>query len=635
MKDLFFSEFKRYQKLMWGLAALHVVLWAFASKLMPTMAFHPVKQLFLLVIASIGGIVFGLVSTGLHQRKNHWTYLVHRPLDTSKIHLALAAANLLTLFTVICLPIVLVFGFLDVATTNVVDSRHYLTIAHLFAIATSSYFIASYAMSSPAKASFLALWVILLVVGGIALPLWQIALIDISFILLSAFLSHRSFRINKQHLIEDKCFALGTVVMLQPVLLLLLVMSGGLYYHIPLFITGNHPNKDHDLNSYQNYITKERDQGFAQLLAKASHPAKASLIRQVSMSEYHFVRGSVFNLPRHQQLVVNEPKLRYSLPEPGGENHWVFSHNDMVFVGSNLQTGNIVGYFGKTGFFDNLSELTAADKFDQVVVPVDEKFLQSKDTIYTINFSARTVSVHHQLPAGEYYTKTVKNFFDRSVLQSNKATYIFEFVDFYYGKETIQPEHVVAHPNELSVYQEVFFTEVQDGFVIRYVDKHYHGYLQPGAALIYVEHNGDISTLVDFKFTEKHFPDLMSYQAFIFSPWFLNLVNGLVPSQLYYSSEPYRPYQYFWQREVPAGIWLAILFTSLLAMAGTLWLGRRLEWSRATITFWLSVTAVLSVPGFVAVLLLHVKPLFANKKQSSKKCSKTIEAVSTKEHAHV
>ncbi|GHF89323.1 hypothetical protein [Thalassotalea marina] len=608
MKLLFLTEWRRYQRLAGLLVLLHLFLWTIMSNFVPTMMMHPMKQLFLLALPCVGGIAFGLISMGLHRRKNHWTFLVHRPVSIARIHLAISLANICFLFCVVCLPILLVFGFVDLSSNQVVDIRHYLTVLHLFALAICSYFFASYALLSPAKASFMALWTLLLVQGGVSLPLWQIAIIDMSFIALSFYLAHKSFQINTDSLLKNKGFVLASVLVLQPFVLIILMAASGLYYHLPLAVMGDHPNNNESLNSYQNFISKDRDQSFQQLVSLSDHPDKQTLYRQLSLSEFQFISYKSLASPRFQQLFTVAKDV--ILVEANQEIQWVLSHDKRVFIGRHNKTDNIVGYMGTTGFYDTLEQLTESDKFEQAVIVTDNQFLQSGRQIYQVNFADRKLVLKHQLPAGEYYTKPIKNMFERTVIQSNKATYLFEQVDFYFASKQLTPQHRVTHPNNLPSYQEVILSEMQDGFLIRYLDPHFYGYLQPGAQLKYVHHDGEIDTLVSYAFTESHVPTVIAGQTFVMSPFVMNIVNGLVPSQLFFANEPYHPYQYVWQRELSLSLLLWIIAGVLTAILGTLVLAKYLAWSKQTCMFWLGLMLIFSLPGFIALLFLYSLPLF-------------------------
>lgn len=633
MKLLFLTEWQRYQRLASILMVLHLLLWGIMSKLMPTMAMDPMKQLFLLALSCCGGIAFGVISTGLHRRKNHWTFLVHRPVSIARMHLAISLANICFLFCVICLPILLVFGFIDLSSNQVVDMRHYLTVLHLFALAICSYFFASFAFLSPAKASFMALWSLLLVMGGVSLPLWHIVLIDTAFIALSFYLAHRSFQINTEPLLQSKKFVLASVVALQPFMLILLMATSGLYYHIPQTIMGTHPNNDEAINSYQNFLMKERAQSFQQLVTLSTHVEKQVLYRQLSLSEYQSISYKTLAYPRFQQLftVVDD----VTLVEASKEVKWVLSHDDRVFVGRHIKTDNIVGYLGITGFFDALEQITERDRFNQAVITVDNQFLQSGTTIYQVNFDDRKIVLKHELPSGEYYTKPIKNMFERTVVQSNKATYMFEQVNFYFSPKRLLAQHRITHPNDLPSYQDVVVTEVQDGFLIHYADSHFYGYLQPGAHITYVRHDGDIEHLASYAFTEPHVPTLVSGQTFIMSPIVMNIINGLVPSQLSFASEPYHPYQFIWQRDLSMSMWFWIIACIAVAMLGTVMLARYLVWSKRTTLFWMTSMLIFSLPGFVALVLLHCTPIYQTwRSRISGKGSQQVKVLN-EEHAHV
>lgn len=634
MFDLFVSDYKRYRKLALIMAVVQLFAWLLMAKAMPTLAPHPLKLAGLLALSTIGGLAFGLISMGLHKRKNHWTYLVHRPLPINRIFAALSSAGLVNLFIAISLPLLVIVGFLDLTTSNVVDARHYWTVIHIFAISTTAYFLGCYAVLSPAKASFLSFWLLVYVAQGNNLPLWQELSLDAGYMLFSGYLAFANFKVNPNKENSCKLVTITAIIALQPALLLIVLMTNNLFYHVPVALTGNHPNKDLSIPSYQNFLGQKRADSFAQLLKTSDSPYVEELLRQSEMSEYHFTRRSNFTAPYKQQLFFKEKPQRFSLPEPETDIQWIFSHKEMAFIGRNTRHDKIVGYLGPFKFADSLEHLTINDRFNQAATVVDNRFIQTSNTIYTVDFKARKITKKYQLPHGEHFTKTVKYLFERAIMQSNKATYLFDEIDFNNPNITNEPEHIVPLPGQVTRFNSIVITEVLDGFLIAYADQHLNGYHQTAATLIYVQHSGEQHTIASLEF-EQYIPDFIQYQAFIISPILVNTLNGLLPSSIKLSREPYSPYQFFWQRALPQSVIIySILFMLLTAITST-WLVRHLSMSKSNKVLWIAASTLASLPGLCALIIHNFSPLYAQYKKNKALKNSALQSPTQKEQANV
>jgi len=381
-------------------------------------------------------------------------------------------------------------------------------------------------------------------------------------------------------------------------------MFQGIYYHAPLSIFGMHPNGNEDFNNYKNFTLKKLPLQFQQLLAESSSQSAEQLSRQVTLSKYHYVRSKNFHAPYKNQLFLKEHKKRFALKgeEPG--NIWVFSHQENVFVGRNVQTDNIVGYLGLVGFYKTLAEIEGAERFTEVPAVVDHRFVQTRDKIYAVDFKNKKISLKHQLLTGEYYTKTVKFMFERAVFQSNKATYFIDQIDFNHKSKQVVAEHIIPHPSDLIYYDNVAITEVLNGFLLRYRDYHFNGLDKPGSALIFAQHDKTITQLASYEFTEHRISSLIRNQPFIFSPIVMNIIDGVLPTQIKHSYRAPKQYHYFWQAKRSNTILLFCLFAALFSACMTYFIASKMPMTKSNKALWTIVSLVFALPGLLAFLLL-------------------------------
>ncbi len=637
MFDLFINELKRYRKVaILGFLA-HMIVWAVMTKIFPALAPHTIKFLVLVGLAVLAGTALGVVANSLIRRKNHWTYLVHRPISTGNIHLAISGAHVMALILVVALPIFLIFGFYDVFTTSVVDARYYWTVVHLTCIALTGYFLGSYGVFSPAKASFAALWLMFYVTHETPLPLEIELSVDLFFVISSFALSRYCFKVNPENVRQTSVFTVASVLALQPALLIVLLMIQGTLYHTGLAIFSTHPSKNFELNSYQNFRSKDLPDAFGQLLEQSTNPKATTIAQELALSKYNFTRKHTFNAPTRQQLFFKEKPQRYAMVDETNNRLWVFSHKDMVFVGRNSQADTIEKYIGANGFFNPEKTVKASDKFTQVPAILSNKFIQSADTIYTIDFEHEKVVTKFELPANEVFVKNMKTMFDKVVIQSNKATYFFDTIDFNLSSKTIVPEHVIQHPNDLMRYEQVVISEVMSGYILGYFDNHYFGYNQPGASVIFADRDEKSGEpLVEYAFTEPHVAMPITYQSWLLSPIVMNVFAGIFTSNLHVQGEPYAPYQFFWQRDIPSSVQTLAICLLLASALLSFIVARHFQLSSKQQTLWAILGLTCGIPGLLALMLLnwnaskHMILSFVPANKSSQR-----HQMVTKEHANV
>ncbi len=611
MYDLFLSEFKRYRTLAVVVCVIHCIVWAVSTKFMPFVVPHPFKMMGITFITLIGGVVFGLASTALHKRKNHWTYLVHRPLSARKIYLALMSAGLLLLFIALSLPFLAAIIFLDLFSNNVIELRHYLMALHLFLMAGCAYFIGVYAILSPIKAGLLAIALMQYLAHAVKANGAFDILVDSAFLLFTFYLARSVFQVNLSLQNIDKPKALLSLIALQPAMLLILMSAPSLYYHLPLKLIGQHPqNSAVDFNAttengiYFQFRRAEPKTQTQFLLQYSEHDETRSLNRQSRLAEFKSLSQADTEPHFSQQLFLKERKERFALNDVEREAQWIFSHDLGIFVGLNMKSDEIIGYFGREGFFDKTDNVSAAQKFNEIPLIVDMRFIQTSRSIYGVDLINKQVSRKFTLPDTEFYTKNVSFVFDRAILMSNKATYFFDAMDFNHARKALQAEHVIDNPIPNTLYDDVSVSEVFNGFLVQYRSYHFGRYETPGAALVYVQHNGKIETIATHTFETKIKPDFIAYQPFILSPIVMNLIDGTLNKAITFASEPAKGQFYFWQRSLPQHV---IVYAFLLMSVSALLTLRLLKRSPMPVQFkwvWVGVNFVLSLPGLLALISL-------------------------------
>ncbi len=603
MIDLFKSEFSRYKYAALAFYLVQVLVWVLVSRISFILSPGVNKYLIITLAVIIPGFLFGVLSMGLHSRKNNWAYLLHRPLSKHKIHLALTASAVSLLFIGFVLPLLSVVFALDVFTNNVVDVRHYLFSAHMFALVSITYFIGCFLILTPSKLSILAIWIIsYLIVPNLGVASLDLAL-DLVFATMLFLVVRGSFNVNIAEFASGKMTIIISALILQPAILFILLISQALYYHLPLIAMGNHPGTNTESDFYRGFYNAKSMDAFAQVISASDYADKKSLLRQLTLSEFDSIPRTSFPLAHKGQLFIKDSS--FAIINKTDNEMWVFSHDKMIFEGRNIASGIAVGSLTAQGFKSLDAVLTQADLFKAVPLSLEGRTIIFPDQIYRIDFEQQLFVLKHQLTKGEFYQSPVKYAFERVLLSTNKALHVIDQIDYDDPDLQVKTENVVPHPISTNRDFTIELTELLDGFLILYASQHYHGFNMPGAAIKYLQHDGNTDFLGSIEFPDSHLPALIEHQPFMFSPLTMNLVNGSLNSVAKFNENPPAEFRYFWQQRYDITVVLFALIGSLLSAVITFLLASKMPLSKSNRWTWTLLNLLLSIPGLVSFLILN------------------------------
>ena len=607
MWDLFNSEFKRYRVAAILILVGQLLLWMLYSRFDLVLIPRSEKHAYLVFSCVFAGLLFAAISIGLHKRKNSWTYLIHRPLTCTRIHQALSAAGLALLFIGFVLPFLLVLIYMDLFTNSIVELRHYIYMLHLMMITSVAYFLGQFAMLSPNRLLFAAVWVLTYLIISNQEPLSYFAAIDLLFLAIAVYLAHRSFKVNLNAYSEDKGAIVLSALVLQPALLIGLLSLQAFYYHIPLNIIGSHPDQvqlaQGQTSGYRQFIRQEIPDMYQQILAESSTPIAKSLSRQVTLAEFNDFSGARYRAPQKGGLFMHDSSQHFMLAD-GQNATWFFSHNDMMFVGYNNISNDIIGYLGPQKFVASRKEITPQNQFKEVAIGINQNYIQTKGAIYRVDFEHKRIDVKHKITANdEYYTTTIKPMFDVVAVQSNKASYFFNQISFTDSFTLEIPEHVALHPTAISYKLDVTITQVTDGYLAMYVSHHLLGTDKGGAALVYLPYDGESQVVGTLAFRQT-LPDLISYQRIMFSPIILNLIDSSLNSVVHFADDLPKGHGYFWHRSLPSSVIAFCVVVALCSAITVYVLASKSTVKKTNKYLWTAIALLFGLPGLLAFLMM-------------------------------
>lgn len=602
MLDLFKSEFARFRLFAWLFCAAQVMAWIMVGKITEILQPGSSKNVLMMLSVVFAGAAFALLTMTLHKRKSHWAYLVHRPMPIDKIHLAVSLAALALLFIGFVLPFTLTLLYLDMFTENVVEMRHYLYCVHMMLVAAMAYFCGSFAVLTPSKGAYLAIWSVTFLILRQSTPVYFDLLIDVVFVAVGYYLARYAFKIDLSTFNERKLGIVFSALVLQPAIIVALVLSQGIYYHIPLMAMGAHPDDDSSRNAFHTYRGKETLEQFSQLLAQSQHPKAAQLKRQLALAEFERLatRNQMPSL-KHQLFVKDND---YAVAQAKEGIIWVFSHKDMVYVGRDMINEQFRGYLGVRGFIADGKALEAADRFTRIPRIFGANLIAAGNQLLEVDFKRKALFVRHQLEAGDLYVATPVAAFDKIWLKSQKALYILDQTDFTKSSDTLTADYMYPHPVDTKVDVGIDFTEVPDGYLVLYGSRNFNGYAKGGATLVFIPHESKPAGLATVAFNRQQVPDWIYFQKFIFSPIFNNLVEGTIGTILQFRPLPPEGERYFWQQKLNVGVYWFTVLLALLSAVATWLLSARREISKSNRLLWTVLNLVLSLPGLISFVLL-------------------------------
>lgn len=604
MFELGKSEFFRYQK--WAILLCIILLgvFGFISKLKPFL--EPAReQTALINLLFFGGsFAFGIMQMALHKRVNHWTYLIHRPIETSRIYMALCTAGIAIIFVGFGLPYLIMVAGLDAFGSSVIDNRHYLYVVFLLLTCTMSYLIGSLVVLNASWG--IALLMIMLVLVLLPNPDNHFKqFFPVVFIIASLFyLNVKSFKPDLSRHLKQPFSLILLAVPMCFALSFCIILSSTVFYHIPRFIAGNHPDNNPVDGSYSYLWEYEPKEFPAYILENTDTEFAKQMVRQAKLADENWIDVDTWTFPRKGQLYVNDKQ--YSLEHSSTNSFWQFSHDEMLLIGFHKTSGKRIGLLGRNGFIKNYSKITESDRFIEVPFLLGEKYFMTKTHVFQVNFEENLLETKYQLQDNEYFIgiPQLKEHFvafatNKNILLFDPRVYKDEYVELI-------PDYVVPHPVAPKFLWGLKSYRLADGYLLTYFNRHHYGYDQPGAEAYYVNLDGEVTLVGGRKFTMHKHPAWIRHLQYITSPIIYASHNML----FHFLEKDETGYGFLSLAEIrafnyPSYVnYIAILLHGL-SIVGAIILCRKHTLSSPQVATWVSLCAFLSLPALFSMLLLN------------------------------
>jgi len=336
MRELYFSELRRFRKAALLAAPLHLICLFVLLRFVDFMHLSARGQLPLLFLHAALAFGFGLYQFGTYRQPNRWMWLMHRPMPAQAIAAALCGASATLIFGVIGLP-----GFLALAgnqflTTRIVDAHHYAVVLHGALFAIAAWLCAAYVMLNRSKLGAAVVMLPFTLMFTIA-SVYQVLLLDVLCVSLLVAMVGTVMQPNRY---APPCGAGAVLATALPLVLssyFLLTAGGGLIYQCAAILHGSHP-LNMEVPPAGGFTEAERikpEEGMLLGLAVSKDPRAPGWREQVAGNT---IDSAVYvdSYPIRNQL-----GLQWSDEFRDDENklQWTYSQDKAAFIGRDPFSG--------------------------------------------------------------------------------------------------------------------------------------------------------------------------------------------------------------------------------------------------------------------------------------------------------
>lgn len=601
MKDLFFSELRRFRRLTLLAATGHLLLLLFLNRTTNLLQQAYFDSMVLFGVYLLLGLALAVVQVGSYRKPSQWLWLIHRPLSTDRIFAALALSALTMLSLVLVLPLLLLVLGTAQFTTKVVDSHHYAIVFHLLAFAMMAWLAGAHACVSRHKAAIVVLAAPLLLAVHL-ISVWWLLLPVLSCLVWLSWITLKSFRANRDAPIADHGTLLLTALPLQLGLFLLVFALGKMLFLTASIMVGTDPLNT-EFPPKGGLIETQRAEPVQELLfglTESSDARAASWREQLPLLEPVRIGPYLNRFPiRHQLSNLNMPTQWW---DEQRSILWTFSHDQMVFRGRNPESGVDHGWWGVNGVGDRTP-------FAEVPFASHEGYLLTRSAFYAIDNEEQRQHELFRLAAGEHFIDAPSKAFNRLLVLTSERLLLYR-TDRQATSAFSPPllDWQLALPRGVQNIEGVAIAELMDGWLVSFLYgdgvrqigfSQFSVTAEPWQQVIHIDDNGN-ATVVGERPIQRDYSALQQL-SWWFSPvlhtlseWPDSALDKGLTWPLQVEILPSAPVLY------PVAATLM-----LLSLALAVWWLRGSQMSRGRRQVWLVSCALLGVPAFLSLICLE------------------------------
>jgi len=462
MTDLFFSELRRFRWLALVVFVAHLLLLLFLHRvgnLLQQSYFDALPMLFIYMAV---GLTLAVLQIGSYRKPGQWTWLIHRPLAPARIFTALALSSLALLAFAIVLPMLLLLLGTEFLTTRVVDLRHYLMPVHVLGFTLMAWMAGAHACVSRSRAAIAVFFAPLLLALHLASTVVLLLPVSLALGWLS-YITLRSFRANRDAPIRGTTTLIVTALPLQIGLFLLCVVLWRFLFVSGSILLGVDPLNT-DFPPKGGLIATQRAEPATEIvlgLNQSADPRAASWREQLPLLEAIRIGPYLTRFPVRQQL--SNLQLPIGWYDEERNISWTFSHDDMLFVGRNPESGAERGVLGLGGAGDTTP-------FKAVPVVTEHDDLLVPGALYGLDADMQTIELRLALRDGEKFMAMPQREFNRILLLTNQRLMALREDRRAAARiPPLIPDWALDLPRGPQHFEFVSLAELMDGWLVSFV----------------------------------------------------------------------------------------------------------------------------------------------------------------------
>jgi len=598
VNDLIRSEWRRFRRLSIIVALCHGLALLLMSRAFEVQQLGRGDHGAMLAVYILAGLTLALLQVGSYRQSSRWLWLIHRPLPPARIFFSLVLSALVMQTVAIVAPLLLFLVATDALTTQVVDSRHYMSVVHALAFVMMAWLAGAHASTSRNRAAVAVLLAPLMLALHVASVWWLLAPVLVCLAWMF-FIARHSFRANRDAPIARNSVLLLTALPLQLAFFLLAFQLSKMSLAL-VELLGRNPGRtvlstdaDVDIDAHLRNFT----QSFIARGLDSSRDARASSWReQLPLLQIAGVAPDIERFPVRHQLG--------NVAQPWWDNtrniKWTFSHDRMLFHGRD-QRGIAHGWWGTQG-------ANSLDPFPDVPA-----FGMTRELLYAIDQESQRQHELLRLPAGEWFVGSPARALNRMLILTNQRLIVY------------RPDHEALSPFAPPILDwhvplargepvpiQVNIAELLDGWLVSmfYFDaREFEGFeslTNPWQQIIHVDADGAHTTVGERRNIRDHKVSLGASTLIPLASWWISpplYALAKLPERLLDTglTQPAR-FELLPEVRIFYPLALASMLVSLAAGYG--WL-RRTQVGKSRRQVWLASCALLGIPAVLSLICLE------------------------------